>query len=112
VPTNTELTKDDFLCLLFIYCAYIDYSFSKEEKEIIINRFGTKRLSEMMVIYNENSESYIFRLLLKHISIFYPNAESASILKKELTLIFKADGKICAFEKSFLAFIDLHLSKR
>lgn len=105
------LKHNEFLCLLFIYCGHIDYSFSLEEKQVCIRRFGQTIYDAQFQFYNNNKESEIFRILLEHLAKYYPKEIDAIRLKKELTIIFKADGKICGFEKSFLHFIELYLSK-
>lgn len=91
-----------------IYASHVDYDYTEEEREAILDLFGFELFQKMESYYLDHTEGEIFKQILSAIDTHITTAEEKKELGNKLQLLFKADGKYCNFEKSFTNFLSLH----
>lgn len=104
-------SKQEVLCLLFIYCAHLDHKFCEKEEELIVNEFGYELFSLMLSVFEETPEVEILPLLLNNAQIYFAGDLAIDELNSELLRIFEVDGKVCRFETSFKQFINNYMNQ-
>jgi len=103
-----KFQKDEFLCLFMIYSSHVDYDYTEDEKHAIIELFGFELAQKMETYFLEHSEGEIFKQILSALDTHVATAADKKELASKLQILFRADGKYCNFEKSFMNFLDLH----
>lgn len=102
-------SKEDFLCLLFIYCSYLDHDFSEAEEILIVEEYGYDVYAAILSVYEELPKEEVLPVLLDKMRMYYPSKLSLEELNNKLYSIFSVDGHVCRFETSFQEFINQYM---
>ncbi len=101
---------ESLLCLLFIYCSYLDNNFSSEEQTYISTKFNSQIYTAMYALYQEKMDTEILQIILHNLRLFYPDRMSLDTINEQLEGIFIADGHIHKFESAFQEFMNRYVN--
>jgi len=101
---NILLNEEEFLCFLLIYASYIDYEFSKTEKDFILSKFDEVTFNRMEELFQSQGDYACLQIILSHRSFYFHTEEQLESLISLLKTLFAADGHYSSIEKNFLPF--------
>lgn len=95
-------TKDDYRTFVLLYAANVDGELQEEEMELIESLEGEKRVKEIHKIASKLSDYECLNLFENEREKYYPGEAGKEELLKELSTLFKSDGKFTQFEQVVL----------
>ncbi len=96
-----SLTKNEYIALLLIEAAEIDFDFAPEEKDIILEYVSEAQFLRLLWIYNAN-RLLCHKVLKERITDFFPSLSEQKDLKSTLLQLFLADNSYNQFERTFM----------
>lgn len=96
-----SLTKNEYIALLLIEAAEIDFYFAPEEKEHILKFVSESKFLRLLGIYNSN-RLHCHKILKERIKDFFPSLSEQKDLKNTLLDLFLADKTYNQFERTFM----------
>ena len=105
-PNNTipELTKEELEIYLLIYAAHVDYEFSEDEREFIMQRTSKKTYDKIYELFLNRGDFASLKIILHYKSIYYSAKEEQDRLYNLLKEAFEVDGDFSRVEKVFVSF--------
>lgn len=104
-------SKEEMLCLLHVYCGFLDHKFCQPERLLVITKYGQSTYEKMLLAYESHEQHKILEWVLTYFNLNCKSEIDRGVLKANIIELCKADGKICRFETSFLNFLDFYFEK-
>jgi len=101
---ETILTKNQFEVFVLLYAAHVDYEFSDDEKQFILNRTDQATFEKMYDYFLTKGDYTCMKIILKHKDDYYSSEVELENLFKLLKGIFEIDGDYSRIEKGFVQF--------
>lgn len=97
----TNLTRNEFIALLFIQAAEIDFDFAQEEKAYILTFVDESKFIHLVMMNGENRLG-CYQFLKSNFGSYFPTEESRAELKAQLLNLFLIDKSYNQFERTFM----------
>ncbi len=97
------ITRDQFIALLLIHAAEVDYDFAKEEKEFILTFVSESDMINLLLLSNTNRLA-CHAFLKENTKVFFPTKARRKDLKNILLKLFLIDRSYNQFERTFMEY--------
>ena len=99
-----HLSKEEFLTLLLIYAAHVDYEYSEKEVEFIHKNSTPEVYDKMYSLFQNTSDYACMKILLQHKHAYLSCKEEEDAIFKLMKDLFEVDGEYSRIEKNFVPF--------
>ncbi len=98
-----SINRKQFIALLLLQAAEVDYHFAKEEKEYILTFVSEETMINLLLLSNSHRLA-CHAFLKENINTFFPTSVEKRELKNILLKLFLSDRSYNQFERTFMEY--------
>lgn len=107
--SKPSMSKGVFEALLLIYASHVDYDFSVDEKNNIIEAQGYNAYESALMMYNSSREYEILQNICDLRRLYYPGDDGKVAVLNKVKSHFNVDGEYSKLEKTQFDFLRMML---